>query len=178
MAAVIEASRLTKSYGTRRGIVDVDFSVTEGEVFGFLGPNGAGKTTAIRTLLGMLRATSGEVTIFGLDAWRDAPAIHARLTYLGSDPGYLGELSAGAQLDYLARLRGLPAGAWRRSAERLELDPTVPVRKLSRGNRQKIGVVALFMGHEPLMVMDEPTTGLDPLMQREFLALIAEASVD
>jgi ABC-2 type transport system ATP-binding protein len=175
MDAVIETVRLTKAYGARRGIEEVSFSVAEGEVFGFLGPNGAGKTTTIRTLLGLLRPTSGRAAIFGLDVWREAPAIHGRLAYLGSDPGYLGELSSAAQLDYLARLRGLEAGAWRRLAERLELDPTIPVRKLSRGNRQKIGVVGLFMGHESLLVMDEPTTGLDPLMQREFLALVAEA---
>jgi ABC-type multidrug transport system ATPase subunit len=178
MSAVIETDALTKSYGRRRGIVEVAFAVGEGEVFGFLGPNGAGKTTTIRTLLGLLRPSSGRATLFGLDCWRDAPAIHARLAYLGSDPGYLGELTSAAQLEYLARLRGLTAGSWRRLVERLELDPSVPVRKLSRGNRQKIGVVALFMGHEPLLIMDEPTTGLDPLMQREFLALVAEARTE
>jgi ABC-type multidrug transport system, ATPase component len=175
VAAVIEVVDLTKSYGSRRGIVDVSFEVAEGEVFGFLGPNGAGKTTTIRTLLGMLRPTSGRATIFGLDAWRDAPAVHRRLAYVGSDPGYLGELTAGAQLDVLAALRGLKPGAWRTVAERLELDPSIPVRKLSRGNKQKIAVVSAFMGEEPLLVLDEPTTGLDPLMQRVFLALIAEA---
>jgi len=175
MGAVIESAALTKAYGARRGIVEVTFQVAEGEVFGFLGPNGAGKTTTIRTLLGLLRPTAGQAVIFGLDCWRDAPRIHQRLAYLGSDPGYLGELTSAAQLDYLARLRGLPAGAWRPVAERLELDPALAVRRLSRGNRQKIGVVALFMGDEPLLIMDEPTTGLDPLMQREFLALVAEA---
>jgi ABC-2 type transport system ATP-binding protein len=178
MSALIEAIDLTKSYGSRRGIVGVTFEVAAGEIFGFLGPNGAGKTTTIRTLLGLLRPTAGRATIFGFDVWRDSPAVHARLAYLGSEPGYLGELSSGAQLDYLGRLRGLEAGAWRRLVERLELDPTVAVRKLSRGNRQKVGIVALFMGHEPLLVMDEPTTGLDPLMQREFLALVAEARAD
>jgi ABC-2 type transport system ATP-binding protein len=149
--------------------------VAEGEAFGFLGPNGAGKTTTIRTLLGLLRPTSGHASIFGLDVWHEAPEIHRRMAYLGSDPGYLPELTSAAQLDYLGRLRGLPGGAWRALAERLELDPSIPTRKLSRGNRQKIGVVAAFMGHEPLLVMDEPTTGLDPLMQREFLSLVAEA---
>lgn len=178
MSAVIEASRLTKSYGRRRGIEEVSFTVASGEVFGFLGPNGAGKTTTIRTLIGLLRPTSGGATIFGLDVWADAPRIHRQLAYLGSEPGYLSGLSAGAQLDYLAALRGLEQGAWRSLAERLELDPGVAVRKLSRGNRQKIGLVALFMGHEPLLIMDEPTTGLDPLIQREFLALVAAARAD
>ena len=175
MTSVIEATSLTKSYGRRRGIVDVSFEVREGEVFGFLGPNGAGKTTTIRTLLGMLRPTSGRATVFGLDVWHDAAKLHRKLAYVGSDPGYLGELTAAEQLDVLAALRGLSRGAWRSVAERLELDPSVQVRKLSRGNRQKIAVVSAFMGEEPLLMLDEPTTGLDPLMQREFLALVAEA---
>jgi ABC-2 type transport system ATP-binding protein len=175
MNTVIEVDRLTKAYGRRRGIVEVSFTVGEGEVFGFLGPNGAGKTTMIRTLLGLLRPTSGRATIFDLDVWAAAPDVHRRLSYLGSEPGFLGELSSAVQLDYLAQLRGLDRGAWRAMAERLELDPSVPAKKLSRGNRQKIGLVAAFMGTEPVLVMDEPTTGLDPLMQREFLSLVAEA---
>ena len=172
--SVVDVRGLTKSYGRRRGIVDVSFTVEEGEVFGFLGPNGAGKTTTIRTLLGLLRAEAGTATIFGLDAWAEPAAIHRRISYLGSDPGYLGELTAAQQLDHLARLRGLPAGAWRSLAERFELDPSVPIRKLSRGNRQKVGAVQAFMGDAPLLILDEPTSGLDPLMQREFLALLAE----
>ena len=161
MTNVIEVANLTKSYGKRRGIVDVGFEVREGEVFGFLGPNGAGKTTTIRTLLGMLRPTAGRATIFGLDVWHEAPAIHRRLTYVGSDPGYLGELTSGEQLDVLAALRGLPRGALRAAAERGELDPTVQVRNQS--------------GDAPVLMLDEPSTGLDPLMQRVFLALVADA---
>ena len=175
MTNVIEAEGLTKSYGTRRGIVDVDFTVGEGEVFGFLGPNGAGKTTTIRVLLGFLRPSAGRARVLGFDAWDDAPRAHERLAYVSSEPAYLGQLTAGEQLDYMARLRGLAAGSWRPIADRLELDPRVPVRKLSRGNRQKVGVVQAFMGDEPLLVMDEPTSGLDPLMQREFLAMVTEA---
>jgi ABC-2 type transport system ATP-binding protein len=174
MTEVIEAIGLTKSYGTRRGIVDVGFAVHDGEVFGFLGPNGAGKTTTIRTLLGLLRPTSGRATVLGLDVWDDAPRVHEQISFLGSDPGYLGELTAAEQLDYVARLRHLPKGAWRPMAERFELDPTVPIKKLSRGNRQKVGVVQAFMGEPPLLVLDEPTTGLDPLMQREFLSVLSE----
>ena len=174
MPSIIEASSLTKSYGSRRGISDVTFTVDEGEVFGFLGPNGAGKTTTIRTLLGLLRPTAGRAAIFGLDVWTDAPRIHQRLSYVGSDPAYLGELTAGEQLDYVGRLRRLQKGSWREVAERLELDPSVQIRKLSRGNRQKVGVVQAFMGDAPLIVLDEPSSGLDPLMQREFLALVSE----
>jgi ABC-type multidrug transport system ATPase subunit len=175
MTTVIEATGLTKWYGKRRGVLDVGFVVEEGEVFGFLGPNGAGKTTTIRLLLGLMRPSAGSATVLGHDAWMDAAAAHERLSYVSSDPGYLGELTAREQLDYMARLRGLPRGAWRPAAERLELDPTIPIRKLSRGNRQKVAVVQAFMGDEPLLVMDEPTSGLDPLMQREFLKLVAEA---
>jgi ABC-2 type transport system ATP-binding protein len=174
----IEAVGLTKRYGSRRGVEDVTFGVAEGEAFGFLGPNGAGKTTTIRLLLGFLRPTGGTVRLFDGDAFVDAPRLHGRVAYLGSDPGFLGELTAAEQLDYLCGLRGLPRRAWATLAERLELDLTVRIRRLSRGNRQKIGVVAAFMGHEPLLVLDEPTSGLDPLMQREFLALAAEARTD
>ena len=178
MTSVIEALGLTKWYGKRRGILDVDFSVEAGEVFGFLGPNGAGKTTTIRLLLGFMRPTSGRASVLGRDAWTDAPMVHERLSYVSSDPGYLGELTAREQLEYMARLRGLPKDSWRPVAERLELDPSVPIRKLSRGNRQKVAVVQAFMGREPLLVMDEPTSGLDPLMQREFLKLVAEVRAD
>ncbi len=175
MTAVIETTALTKSYGSRRGVAGLDLAVEEGEVFGYLGPNGAGKTTTIRLLLGAIRPSSGHARVFGLDTWSDAPAAHRRLAYLGSDPGFLGELTVAEQLEYLAGLRGLGTHAWRPLAERLELDTRVQVRKLSRGNRPTVGVVAVFMGPEPLLVMDEPTSGLDPLMQREFLALVAEA---
>jgi ABC-2 type transport system ATP-binding protein len=175
MAEAMELRGLTRWYGKRRGVLDLDVTVHDGEVFGFLGPNGAGKTTTIRMLLGLIRPSAGMATIWGLDAWRDAAALHRRLAHLGSDPGYLGELTAGQTLDHLGALRGLAKGGWRELAERLDLDPEVPVRKLSRGNRQKVGVVQAFMGSEPLLIMDEPSTGLDPLMQREFLALVAEA---
>jgi ABC-2 type transport system ATP-binding protein len=175
MASAIELRGLTRWYGKRLGVADLDVTVEEGEVFGFLGPNGAGKTTTIRMLLGVIRPSAGMATVWGLDAWGDAPAVHRSLAHLGSDPGYLGELTAAQTLDHVAALRGLAGGAWRPLAERLELDPTVQVKKLSRGNRQKVGVVGVFMGTEPLLVMDEPSTGLDPLMQREFLALVAEA---
>jgi ABC-2 type transport system ATP-binding protein len=175
MANAIELRSLTRSYGTRRGVADLDVAVEEGEVFGFLGPNGAGKTTTIRVLLGLIRPSAGSASVWGLDSWKDAAAVHCRMAHLGSDPGYLGDLTGAQTLDHVGALRGLARGAWRSLAERLDLDPTVQVKKLSRGNRQKVGVVQVFMGTEPLLVMDEPSTGLDPLMQREFLALVAEA---
>src|SRR4249919_212969 len=176
--AVIDCVGLTKRYGTVNALDNLTLSVDENEVFGFLGPNGAGKTTTIRLLLGLLRPTAGRAVVLGHDSWTDAAAAHAGLAYVGSDPAYLGQLTAGEQLDYMARLRGRQTGVWRRIAERLELDPTVQVRKLSRGNRQKVGVVQVFMGHEPLLIMDEPSSGLDPLMQREFLTLVSEVRAD
>ena len=175
MAGAIHVESLTKSYGTRRGIADVGFAVREGEVFGFLGPNGAGKTTTIRLLLGFIRPDAGRAVIFGLDAWADAPGVHRSVAYLSGDPRYWGELTAGRHLEFVAGLRGLEKDTWRPLAERLVLDTGVSIRKLSHGNRQKVGLVQVFMGSEPLLVMDEPTTGLDPLMQREFLALVGEA---
>jgi len=178
MPEAIELRSLTRWYGKRRGVIDLEADVHQGEVFGFLGPNGAGKTTTIRVLLGLIRPSGGSARILGLDPWTQAPAVHRRLAHLGSDPGYLGDLDSASLLDHLGALRGLQKGAWRSLAERLDLDPRVPVKKLSRGNRQKVGVVSVFMGSEPLLVMDEPSTGLDPLMQREFLALVAEARAE
>jgi ABC-2 type transport system ATP-binding protein len=176
--SAIKASHLTRRYGRRRGVEDLDFEVGEGEVFGFLGPNGAGKTTTIRVLMGYLRPSEGEATIFGRDCWREAAGVHRDVAFAGSEPAYLGQFTAAEQLDVLAQLRGLPRRAWSRLAERLELDPTVPIRKLSRGNRQKVAVIQAFMGHERLLLMDEPTSGLDPVMQREFLVLVAEAHAE
>jgi ABC-2 type transport system ATP-binding protein len=175
MQPAIQLSHLTRRYGHRRGVIDVTFDVAEGEAFGFLGPNGAGKTTTIRVLMGYLRPSEGRATIFGQDCWAEAPLAHRDMAFVGSEPAYLGDVPAADQLDALGRLRGLDRGAWRRLAERLELDATIQVRKLSRGNRQKVAIVQAFMGHERLLVLDEPTTGLDPVMQREFLALMAEA---
>ena len=175
MANVIEVAGLTKYYGKRRGIIDVDFEVREGEVFGFLGPNGAGKTTTIRLLLGFLRPSGGRATIFGKDCWTEAPAAHASCSYLAGEPAYWGELSPAGYFSYLSRLRGIDRDAWRPLADRLDLDSGTRIRTLSHGNRQKVGLIQAFMGHEPLLILDEPTTGVDPIMQREFLALVAEA---
>ena len=175
MSAVIETDRLTKRYGSARGIHDVSLSVPRGEIFGFLGPNGAGKTTTIRTLLDLLHPTSGSARIFGLDSRRDSRAIRARLGNLPGDFTYDERVTGRAVLELFARLRGLDdVGAAHRLAERFEADLHRALGELSRGNRQKVGLIqALF--HEPeLVILDEPTTGLDPLMQEEFLAVVAE----
>ena len=171
----IETERLTKFYGAARGIEDVTLAVEPGEVFGFLGPNGAGKTTTIRTLLDLLHPSRGSARIFGLDSRRDSVAIRARLGNLPGDFGY-GKRSSGREaLALLARLRGV--GDLARAEElarRFRADLERPLGQLSRGNRQKVGLI-LAVFHQPeLLILDEPTGGLDPLMQEEFLSLVRE----
>ncbi|HEX6601870.1 MAG TPA: ABC transporter ATP-binding protein [Solirubrobacterales bacterium] len=172
---VIETEGLTKRYGSARGIEDVTFSVEAGEVFGFLGPNGAGKTTTIRALLDLHHPTSGSARLFGLDSHRDSVAIRARLGNLPGDFGYGRQASGREALRLLARLRGIEgSGRAEALATRFRADLDRPLGELSRGNRQKVGLI-LATFHEPeLLVLDEPTSGLDPLMQEEFLTLIAE----
>ncbi len=173
--SVIETEGLTKSYGSARGIEDVTFTVEAGEVFGFLGPNGAGKTTAIRTLLDMLHPTRGSARIFGLDSQRDSVAIRARLGNLPGDFGYGRQASGREALCLLARLRGIEGlGRAELLAERFRADLDRPLGQLSRGNRQKVGLILAGFHSPELLILDEPTSGLDPLMQEEFMALVAE----
>jgi ABC-2 type transport system ATP-binding protein len=172
---VIETERLTKLYGRHRGIEDVTLTVEPGEVFGFLGPNGAGKTTTIRTLLDLIHPSVGSARLFGLDSRRDSVAIRARLGNLPGDFGYGRQSSGREALRLLAGLRGVEGtGRAEALAIRFHADLDRPLGQLSRGNRQKVGLI-LATFHEPeLLILDEPTGGLDPLMQEEFLALVAE----
>jgi beta-exotoxin I transport system ATP-binding protein len=173
--AVIETEQLTKSYGSSRGIEDVSFSVEAAEVFGFLGPNGAGKTTTIRALLNLLHPTSGAARIFGLDSRRESVAIRARLGNLPGDFGYGRQASGREALRLLAHLRGMEGvGRAESLAERFRADLDRPLGELSRGNRQKVGLILATFHSPELLILDEPTSGLDPLMQEEFLSLIAE----
>jgi ABC-2 type transport system ATP-binding protein len=175
MAEVIRAEQLTKSYGQNRGIVEVDFSVEAGEVFGYLGPNGAGKSTTIRLLLDLIRPTSGWLSLFGLDSRRDSVAIRKRLGYLPGDLRLYERMTGRDLLEFFRHLRGA-RGQGEQLAERLDLDLGRRIKELSRGNRQKVGLVQAFM-HEPdLLVLDEPTSGLDPLVQETFYELVAEAA--
>jgi beta-exotoxin I transport system ATP-binding protein len=173
--AAIETEGMTKFYGRHRGIEDVTFAVAPGEVFGFLGPNGAGKTTTIRALLDLHHPTSGSARLFGLDSRRDSVAIRARLGNLPGDFGFGRQASGHEALRLLARLRGVEGlGRAEALAERFHADLERPLGQLSRGNRQKVGLI-LATFHEPeLLIFDEPTSGLDPLMQEEFLALVGE----
>ncbi len=175
MAAVIELVRLTKRYGVSRGIEDVSMTVQAGEVFGFLGPNGAGKTTTIRTVLDLLHPTSGSARVFGLDSRRERNAIHARLGNLPGDFAYDPRLTGRELVTYLAELRGVPGlGRAGELAERFEADLDRPLGELSRGNRQKVGLVQASFHDPELLILDEPTGGLDPLMQEAFLTFAAE----
>ncbi|HET9185228.1 MAG TPA: ABC transporter ATP-binding protein [Solirubrobacterales bacterium] len=172
---VIQTEALTKLYGRHRGIEDVTFAVELGEVFGFLGPNGAGKTTTIRTLLDLIHPSAGSARLFGLDSRHDSVAIRARIGNLPGDFGYGRQSSGREALRLLARLRGLDRiGRAEALASRFHADLDRPLGQLSRGNRQKVGLI-LATFHEPeLLVLDEPTGGLDPLMQEEFLTLVGE----
>lgn len=172
---VVRARGLTKFYGRDRGVLDLDLDVQAGEVFGFLGPNGAGKTTTIRLLLDLLRPSRGRVELFGLEP-RMHVELRKRIGYLPGDLRLYDRLSARELLTFFANLRGLGGlGPALALSDRLEVELDRPLRSLSRGNRQKVGLVQAFM-HEPdLLVLDEPTAGLDPLLQQTFYELVTEA---
>ena len=175
MSTIVEAVALTKYYGASRGVEEVTFEVPQGQVFGFLGPNGAGKTTTIRTMLDFIRPTSGTVRVFGLDPRADGVRVRTRVGYLPGELVLYPRLSGEEYLRTFASLRG--GVAWpivEELAERLLLDLARPIKDLSHGNKQKIGLVQAFMHRPDLLVLDEPTQGLDPLMQQTFYALVDE----
>jgi len=165
----VVVSGLVKDFGATRALDHLDLTVRTGEVHGFLGPNGAGKTTTIRILLGLLRASGGRVTLLGGDPWAETAALHRRLAYVPGEVNLWPNLTGGEVIDLLAALRGgqLPS---RRAEllERFELDPTKQIRAYSKGNRQKVALVAAFASDVELYLLDEPTSGLDPLMERVF----------
>jgi ABC-2 type transport system ATP-binding protein len=171
----IQAQNLTKRYGQARGVTDLNLDVREGEVFGFLGPNGAGKTTTIRMFLNLLKPTSGRVTLLGLDSQQDSVEIRKHIGYLPGEFSLYPNLTGAKTLEYFANLRG--GVDWARiknMADRLELDLTKKFRQYSRGNKQKVGIIQALMHRPRLLVLDEPTGGLDPLNQQEFYKMVAE----
>jgi ABC-2 type transport system ATP-binding protein len=175
----IAASGLSKDYGSGRGLFELDLEVAPGEIFGFLGPNGAGKSTTMRLLLDLIRPTSGSARVLGLDARNDSVEIRRRIGFLPGDLALYPKLTGRAVLEYLAQLRGGVDSRLRDSlAERFDADLDRPVRQLSTGNRQKLGLIQAFM-HEPeLLILDEPIAGLDPLVQQSFHALLREVSAE
>ena len=177
---MILAQGLTKSYGRVRALLGVDLQVSQGEIFGFLGPNGAGKTTTIRCLLDLIRPDGGVLRVLGLDPQADSLAVRARTGYLPGELRLDENFSVEGSLRYLNQLRSRKAD-WayvRQLAKRLDLDLKMPVKNLSKGNKQKVGIVQAFMHRPELLLLDEPTFGLDPLMQKEVLHLVSEAQKD
>jgi len=173
MANVIETEKLTKFYGKARGIIDVDLQVAEGEIFGFIGPNGAGKSTTIRTLLGLIRKTSGQAHIFGLDCEKDKVKILADVGYLPGEIYYYDHMRAGDLLRYSASFYGKDCTARiHELSEILELDLGKRIEDMSLGNKKKVGIAQGLLHSPRLIILDEPTSGLDPLMQRAFFDLI------
>jgi ABC-2 type transport system ATP-binding protein len=169
MANAIEIRALRKSFGWTTALDGLDLEVRTGEVHAFLGPNGAGKTTTIRVLLGLLRADAGQAVLLGGDPWRDAVALHRRLAYVPGDVTLWPGLSGGEIIDLLGRLRGgLDPKRCLELTERFDLDPTKKARAYSKGNRQKVALIAALASDAELLLLDEPTAGLDPLMEATF----------
>jgi ABC-2 type transport system ATP-binding protein len=174
-ANAISISGLVKAFGPTRALDGLDLSVRTGEVHGFLGPNGAGKTTTIRILLGLLRADAGRAELLGGDPWRDATALHRRLAYVPGDVTLWPNLSGGEVIDLLGRLRGgLDPKRRTDLLERFDLDPRKKARTYSKGNRQKVALIAALASDVELLLLDEPTAGLDPLMEATFRQVIRE----
>jgi ABC-2 type transport system ATP-binding protein len=166
---VIEVTGLRKAFGSTVALDGLDLTVAAGEVHGFLGPNGAGKTTTIRILLGLLRADGGTARLLGGDPWRDAVALHRRLAYVPGDVTLWPNLTGGEVIDVLGRLRGgLDTKRRAELLERFDLDPAKKARTYSKGNRQKVALVAALASDAELLILDEPTAGLDPLMEATF----------
>jgi ABC-2 type transport system ATP-binding protein len=174
----VEIRDLHKSFGRTKALDGLDMTVAHGEIAGFLGPNGAGKSTTIRVLLGLLRADGGTVRLLGGDPWRDAVELHRRIAYVPGDVTLWPNLTGLQAIDFLARLRGNGVDTRRRDQliERFELDPHKKARTYSKGNRQKVAIVAAFSTNAEIYILDEPTSGLDPLMEQAFQQCVNEVA--
>ncbi|MDA2892863.1 ABC transporter ATP-binding protein [Mycolicibacterium sp. BiH015] len=174
----VEISALRKSFGRTKALDGLDLTVAPGDVAGFLGPNGAGKSTTIRILLGLLRADGGTARLLGGDPWRDAVSLHRRIAYVPGDVTLWPNLTGMQAIDFLAALRGDGVDEKRRDEliDRFELDPHKKARTYSKGNRQKVAIVAAFSTRSELFVLDEPTSGLDPLMEQAFQECVREVA--
>jgi len=173
--AMVQINNVTKRFGKLTAIDKVNFKLDEGEILGFIGPNGAGKTTLIRVLMGILQATEGSCSIFGKDVWRDAVDIHRRIAYVPGDVNLWPNLTGGEVIDLFVRLRkGVQKRYQKELLERFDLDPSKKCRTYSKGNRQKVALVAAFASDVDLYILDEPTSGLDPLMEGIFQECVKE----
>jgi ABC-2 type transport system ATP-binding protein len=174
--SAIRTEGLSKRYGETLALDALDLVVGPGEVYGYLGPNGSGKTTTIRLLLGLHRPTAGRAELFGVDAWRDPVNAHQRVAYVAGEPLLWPSLTAAETFEFLARLRGGTDAVYRDVLiERFQLDTAKKIRALSKGNRQKVQLIAAFSSRAELLLLDEPTAGLDPLMEVAFRETVAEA---
>jgi ABC-2 type transport system ATP-binding protein len=175
VTTAISVSGLVKSFGSTLALDHLDLAVGAGEVHGFLGPNGAGKTTTLRLLLGVLHKDAGAASVLGLDPWRDAATLHRRLAFVPGDVSLWPNLTGGEVIDLLGALRGgLDRSRRADLIERFQLDPTKKCRAYSKGNRQKVALVAAFASDVELYLLDEPTSGLDPLMMAVFQDVVRE----
>ncbi len=176
MTNAIETHGLTKDYGSSHGIFDLEIAIAEGETFGYLGPNGAGKTTTIKVLMGLIHATTGSATIFGQDCERDAVALKRRIGYVPGELPQFGGWRGAEVVAYIAGLRGdITDAEVEAIAKRLDLDLGRKYREYSHGNKQKLALLLAFAPRPALLILDEPTTGLDPLHQQEFYGLVRDA---
>ncbi|WP_106495781.1 ABC transporter ATP-binding protein [Lentibacillus sp. Marseille-P4043] len=174
--SVLQVNNLTKRFGKFTALDGVNLEINKGEVFGFIGPNGAGKSTTIRVLLGILKATEGGAKIFGKDVWSDAVEIHKRIAYVPGDVNLWPNLTGGEVIDLFVKLRGVNHKTRREElVKRFDLDPSKKCRTYSKGNRQKVALVAAFSSDADLYILDEPTSGLDPLMEQVFQQCVMEA---
>lgn len=174
--SLVEIKGMTKKFGEFTAVDNIDLTMEEGEIYGFIGPNGAGKSTTIRVLLGMLKPSAGEVTIFGKDAWKEAVKIHQRIAYVPGDANLWPNLTGGQVIDLFLKMHGGKINTEKRDEliNRFDLDPTKKCRTYSKGNRQKIALISAFASEADLYILDEPTSGLDPLMERIFQEHILE----
>ncbi len=172
---VIEISHLTKSYGKSRGVIDVSLNVEKGDIFGFLGPNGAGKSTTIRSMLGFLKINEGSIKILGMDSVKDHEKILKEVGYMPSEAWFYDSMKVSDVIKYAADVRGLDCSEEaRKLCERLKVDTNKKIKQLSLGNRKKVSIVCAMQHRPKLFIFDEPTGGLDPLMQKKFFELINE----
>jgi ABC-2 type transport system ATP-binding protein len=171
----IQMNQLTKVFPNGKGIFDLSFDVKKGEVFGYLGPNGAGKSTTIRHLMGFMKPELGSAKINGMDCWKNSAEIQKTVGYLPGEIAFLDGINGLEFLELLAGMRGMKDRAYRdQLIKRLQFDVATPIRKMSKGMKQKVGIVAAFMHDPQILILDEPTSGLDPLMQSLFVELVLE----